>query len=151
MTQNHRRQSALFTGAALTILLAFVGLGAQGCPPAPVPPPQPDVGAGGSPGIGGAVVVDAAPPAVGGSPGVGGAAPECTSTCCRSCQVLRDHGCREGQPTAKGATCEDRNCSIEAAKLPTVMQLSDLTACTTLACLQKPGKGKRGVACEGGR
>lgn len=124
------------------ILAAVIALGAAclapACPPQPNPPPQPvvDAGTGGSPGVGGAVVADASPPA-------------CASTCCRSCAVLQDHGCPEADPTPRGATCETR-CSSALAG-PAAMRTPDVSACTTLACIRAPGKGKRGIACEGGR
>jgi hypothetical protein len=118
------------------LAIALVGLGAKDCgTPDPVPPPQP-YAAGGSSGDGG-------------SPGFGGSPePSCSTTCCRSCQVLRDHSCIEGQPTPHGATCEERNCG---SSIPDSLALADLSACASLTCIRVPGKGKRGVACEGGK
>lgn len=138
------RRTIMGTYATLAFVLGFgaVSLGAKDCgSPGPVSPDVID-GAGGSPGIGGAI------DNTGGSPGVGGSTPACSTTCCKSCQALRDHGCPEGRPTAKGASCEDRNCSSD---LPASVKLADLSACTTLACIRAPGGKKRGVTCEGGK
>jgi hypothetical protein len=130
-------QISTFATMASVFMLAFVGLGAQGCPREPVVPGVTDGGAGGT------VVTDAAPPPP---------PPTCVDTesmCCRSCLVLLEHQCTEGQPTAKGATCEERCQAVLTG--PERMRLPDISACTNLACIRSPGQGKRGIACEGGK
>jgi hypothetical protein len=133
--------------SAIVLLLAFAAA-SVGATCKVEPAPMPPTSAGGSPGIGGDVGPFAGAPGTGGAAGEDGGTPECLSTCCQSCKVLRVHHCREGEPTANRATCEDRNCT---RTLPGPMQLANLTACTTLECIRAPGKGKRGVTCEGGQ
>jgi hypothetical protein len=122
------------------------------CPsPSPVAPDGGEdgsLGAGGSPGMGGSVVVDAGPDVVDAGPDVA-PAPACTTRCCRVCTVLQAHDCPEGRPTASGAQCEERCQAYESG--PNTLRMADVSVCVDLVCIRTKTKTRRAVACQGGR
>jgi hypothetical protein len=123
------------------------------CPPGPVNPDggsDGSMGTGGSPGVGGSVVVDAGPDV---TPDAS-LPPESTcispgTKCCRTCLVLAAHGCPEGKPTARGATCEERCQSAESG--PAILRTPDVSGCADVACVRTTTKARHGIACKGGR